>query len=86
MLCVGFNLKWDEKNLHEVIFSKDEDSMSSTSMRFIEAVTAYELGIPFNETWFEMPLKSREYMVATRLGKEWIRNLHEEYAVKSMAK
>jgi hypothetical protein len=83
---VGFSLKWDEKNLHEVVLNKDEDSMSSTSMRFIEAVTAYELGIPFNEAWYEIPLKSREYMIATRLGKEWLKNLHEDYAVRNMVK
>jgi hypothetical protein len=55
-------------------------------MRFIEAVTAYELGISYNEDWFRIPLKSREYMVATRLGKEWLSNLHEEYAAKSITK
>jgi hypothetical protein len=55
-------------------------------MRFIEAVTAYELGISYNEVWFEIPLKSREYMVATRLGKEWLSNLHEEHATKSVVK
>ena len=55
-------------------------------MRFIEAVTAFTLGIPYDERWFEIPLKSRTYMVATRLGKEWMNNLQEEYAANKVRK
>jgi hypothetical protein len=80
-------LKWDEKPLHEAIFNRqDEENLSSTSMRFIEAVTAFTLGIPYDERWFEIPLKSRTYMVATRLGKEWMNNLQEEYAANKVRK
>jgi hypothetical protein len=50
-------------------------------MSYIESLTAYELKIPYTEEWFSMPLKSREYMVATRLAKEWLSSLHEENAV-----
>jgi hypothetical protein len=50
-------------------------------MSYIESLTAYELNIPYTEEWFRMPLKSREYMVATRLAKEWLNSLHEENAM-----
>lgn len=83
MLCRAFKLLWDERPLHEVIFGREDDSLSSTSMSFIEATTAFELGIPYDETWFSIPIKSRSYMVAARLGKEWLANLHEETAMKS---
>jgi len=87
MLCKGFKLRWDDKPLYEAIFNKDnEDNLSSTSMRFIEAVTAHTLGMSYDETWFEIPILSRTYMVATRLGKEWLNNLQEEYAIQKIRK
>lgn len=85
MLCSGFKLKWNNRPLHEVIFDREEESLSSTSINYMEALTAGELGIPYDETWFSIPIKSRNYMVAARLGKEWIKGLHEEEAAR-MAK
>lgn len=81
-------MKWDEKPLHKVIFDKNagEDTMSFTSMRFIEASTAYAFSIPYDERWFEIPVKSRTYMVATKLGKEWLHSLQEEYAMQKVRK
>lgn len=82
MPCKDFKLRWNDKPLHEVIFGREEESLSSTSINYMESLTAAELGIPYDETWFSIPIKSRNYMVATRLGREWLSSLHEEESVK----
>jgi hypothetical protein len=49
----------------------------------MEAQTAAEFGIPFDESWYGMTLAARTQMVAMRVGREWLKNLHDEYAIRS---
>lgn len=83
MPCVGFKVQWNNKPLYEVIFSREEEGLSSTGLSYMESSTALELGIPYDETWFSIPLKSREYIMATRIARDWLKSLHEENAMRS---
>ena len=50
--------------------------------RLLESDTAKEYGIPFDNNWYSLHVKTREVMVAGRLGKQWLDMLQEEDAVR----
>ena len=81
MLCKGFDIQWQKTDLIDIIgrFPKSE---LDHNVRLLEAETAYDLGIPFDNTWYNMPVEAREYMIATRLARNWIQSLANEKAVQ----
>lgn len=62
---------------------KDKNS-GEYSERVLEAETAMEYGIPFDESWYTIPLPSRTVMVAGRMGRMWIDTLGKEEAMEKM--
>jgi hypothetical protein len=44
-------------------------------VRYIEALTAFEAGIPFGEEWYSIPVEAREQMIATRIAHNTLTNL-----------
>ncbi len=49
-------------------------------MRLLEAETAYDLGITYGEEWYNIPVMTREYMIATSLARKWLEVLMAEEA------
>ena len=52
------------------------------STRLLEASTAEAYGIPFDETWYNLPVIAREQMIASRLANKWIEMLNMEKAIQ----
>jgi hypothetical protein len=40
-------------------------------------------GIPYDASWYSLPVKSREMMIASRIGRLWINSLSEEEALEN---
>jgi len=80
--CKGFNITWDNNDLLEIIRGFPSGKLDHNT-RLIEAETAYELGIRFDEEWYNIPVVSREYMIATRLAKRWLDIMNTEESIKN---
>jgi hypothetical protein len=85
MPCKAFNLKWADQNIIEVISaSGDQHSPVSMTERLLESETALEYGISFDSTWYNIPLISREVMIAGRIGRQWISSLQDKEAAANV--
>lgn len=83
MLCTGFGLKWDSRELLEVILERDDSStMAEHNARLLEAETATANSIPFDQRWYSIPVLARAQMIASRLGRAWLDSLKEEQIVQ----
>jgi len=51
----------------------------------LEAEAAKDYGIPFDYHWYELPVRTREVMIAAKMGKTWLDNLQEEEIVRRSA-
>ena len=58
----------------------DREETVGYDFRFVEAETAEVYKIPFDEHWYNMPLKTRTNMIAVRLARQFIDNLQAETA------
>ena len=76
-------MRWDGQSLAEVIKSKQNDrGLAEYSERLLEAETAKEYSIPFDSNWYGLPVKTREVMIAARMGKAWLDNLQGEEEIR----
>ena len=79
MLCVGFDLRWQDENLLEVILSRNSSSEQvHYNVRLLEIETAMAYSIAFDEDWYGLPVLKRAVMIAGRLGRQWLQSLQEE--------
>ncbi len=87
MPCTDFRLKWNNTDLIDIIAAKQEhdEPLSSYTERLLEAETARSYGITFDAAWYGLSLRSREVMVAARLGKQWLDMLQEEEMSRRVA-
>ena len=76
----GLGLKWDGEPILDVM-SEKEASLLEHDVRLWEAEVAEATGIPFDERWYDIPIITREMMVAAHLGRRWADSLLEEQAV-----
>jgi len=65
------------------ILEDKEESEAGYNIRLLEAETAMENGIIFDEHWYKIPITTRAMMIGSRLGRLWINNLAEEEAVRN---
>jgi hypothetical protein len=59
------------------------ESDVSHSTRLLEASTAEAYGISFDEAWYDIPIISRENMIAARLASGWIDSLLTKQAIEN---
>jgi hypothetical protein len=76
---VGFGLKWHDQPLVEVISERNEKKdQVNYNVRLLEAETAMEYSIQFDDTWYNIPEITRANMIAARLGRQWLDSLQQE--------
>jgi hypothetical protein len=73
--CEAFVLLYDGIDIIEVINSIGGGGKFSYNVRMIEADAAVSMGIRFDETWYSIPKRTREYMIAVRSAKQWIESI-----------
>jgi hypothetical protein len=79
---VDFKITWNDQNLADVIAQKhDTHAAYNYGIRFLEADIAKDYQIPFDQTWYSIPVYTREIMIAAKMGKNWLIQLQEEDAM-----
>lgn len=85
LAVAGLGLMWEGRPLTDVIAEKPA-SMLEHNVMLWETETAEACGIPFDERWYSIPVKTREYMIAGRLGRQWGSGLIDEEAARKAAR
>lgn len=76
----SLGLKWNGKDLLDVLDGKEKSSMEH-NLRMWEGEAAQVSGIPFDDHWYKIPVRAREFMVAVYVGKRWSEGLVQEEAI-----
>jgi hypothetical protein len=65
---------------------RQDDGDIDFDIRMLELDTAFAYGIPFDDSWYSIPKRAREAMIAGKLGKDWMKMLSEEEVVRKAHK
>lgn len=84
MPCVGFEIKWKDEDLEDVI-SRERGGELEHSIRLWEHETAVDMNMRL-EKWYRLPLIEREQLVATRIADKLIDYIQSREEIKKYRK
>lgn len=78
---IGFKVMWDGVPLTDVL-SGNKKSSTQYDIRFYEAEAAQRFSMPFDDSWYSLPVIVREHMIAFYLAKTAIENLQTQQSLE----